>query len=480
MADLDKATQRGGVGRAIGHGLTRRGIIGRGAAAGTAGLAAAAGVRSEAFARGQSSPRFGAPMLQTGLTGEITVGYADELGAKPPYVEAAAEAVRAANPDATVNIDLREIGGGEYTTQLLLQLDSNDGPDVIHIGGDRIGALADSGYIEPLDAYVAAWEDWEAQYPQAVRDGVAYNGSTWAIPYGLDTRFLYYRKDLLTQAGLSADWQPANLDGILEAATAVKEAGIENVLPYALYAGTQSGGGAGSAGFAPVLFAYGGAMIDDAGKWIGQSPALLDTFAYYQRAWRELEVVPREILTTAEPWKPMREGMGTGRVALLFEGGWVYGGYVTRAATGEIDLSQIGYLLHPTVDAGPSFTIGGPGTVWYINAASENKDLAWEFIKAFNNAETVAALNIEDPHPVARLDSAQLPAFQENQFLVDSTDSLETARFLPNSPALNDVITAIQRATGAVADGQSSPEEAAERYMDDLVRAVGEENVVTR
>ena len=436
-------------------------------------------VTRSAIAGPSGNARRSFPMLQGGLSGTITVGYADELGVKPKYVEQAKAAVEEANPDATVEIDLRQVAGGDYTTQLLLALDSGEGPDVIHIGGDRIGALADAGYIEPLDAYVAEWADWESQYPEAIRGGVTYGDSVWAIPYGLDTRFLYFRRDIFEQAGLGRDWQPANIDGILEAAKAIKEAGLEDVLPYALYAGTAGEGGTTSHGFAPLLYGFGGSMQDESGKWIGASPAIEQTLAYYERAWRTEEVVPAEILTTAQPWKPMREGMGSGRVALLFEGGWVYGGYQTAAAAGDIELEDIGYLLFPTEDGGPSLTIGGPGTVWYINAASENKDLAWEFIKAFNTPEIVAAINLEDPHPVARTDAAALPDFQANEYLVAATESLESAVFLPNDARLNDVGSVVQAITGAVAAGDATAAEASADFLEAMRRELGEENVVT-
>ena len=74
--------------------------------------------------------------------------FESELAVEPTSPTSAA----VANPEATVTIDLRQIAGGEYTTQLLLQLDSGEGPDVIHIGGDRIGALAEAGFIEPLES----------------------------------------------------------------------------------------------------------------------------------------------------------------------------------------------------------------------------------------------------------------------------------------------------------------------------------------
>lgn len=412
---------------------------------------------------------------QGGLSGSITVSYADELGKKPPYVQAAADAVTAANPSAEVRIDRQRIAGGEFYTKLLLALDAGDAPDIIHVGGDRIGELADAGYIAPLDDYVAAWPDW-AQYPEPVRAGVTYQERVWAIPYGLDTRFLYFRRDVFERVGLSRDWTPANVGALLEAARTVKAESPETI-PYALYAGTAGDSGTAAHGFVPMLLAHGGELQDATGKWIGDSPAVRAALVYYEQAWRTDQLVPQEVLTTTKPWTAMREKLGTGELALLFEGGWVYGGWAEQDPAGTAE--NVGYLLHPTTEGGPSFTIGGPGTTWYVSAASEQKELAWAFIAAFNNAETVARLNLEDPHPVARTDAAAVPEFQENRFLVDATRSLEAARFLPTDPNLGKVVGAIQQATGRVATGEASPDEAAERYLEDLRRAVGDDNVVT-
>lgn len=454
---------------------TRRAVIKGSGAAGAAALLGAQGGIASASRRSRSP----LALAQGSLSGEITVTYADELGVKPKYVEQAAEAVQEANPDATVSIDLRQISGGDFYTQILLALDAGDAPDVLHTGGDKIGELAEAGYLAPLDDYVAEWEDW-AQYPDSIKSAVTYNGSVWAIPYGLDTRFLYYRKDLLEEAGLSRDWEPENLAGLLEAANAVKAQLPEQILSYGLYAGEAAGGGTLSHGFVPILLAYGGSLTIEDGKWIASSPEILSALEYYQQAWREDEVVPQDILTSAEPWKPMRSKMGTGELALLFEGGWVYGGYVSAAEEGDVNLDDIGYLLHPTEDAGPSFTIGGPGTVWYMTEASENKDIAWEFIKSFNTAEIVGQINAEDPHPVARTDAAEVAEFASNQFLVDSTTSLESAIFLPASPNLGDVQLVVQDVTGLVAAGEATPEEALERYREGIIQAVGEENTVVQ
>jgi multiple sugar transport system substrate-binding protein len=436
-------------------------------------LAAATGV---VVACGPATGGGGAAAPNAKLSGTVTVSYPDEAGFKPKYVEQAAAAVKSKYSDLSVKIDLQKINSDDYYTKLLLQLDGNDVPDVTHVSGAKIGELADAGYIEPLDDYVKQWDDWK-NYPDAVKNGVSYKGKVWAIPYGLDMRWLYFRKDDLSKAGLPADWKPANVQAILDAAAAVKKANLPNVLPYALYAGPAGSTGTADHAFVPLLWAYGGDLQDKSGKWIGDSPAVRKVMAYYAKAYGD-GLSPKDILTATKPWTAMREKVGNGQLAMLFEGGWVYGGWAAKdkAAT----QANVGFNLHPTENGGPSFTVGGPGTCWYITAKSKNKQGAWEFIKAFNTKEIVAKLNIEDPHPVARTDSADVAEFKADPYLVASTEALKKARFTPVDAAYPKVQQAIQKATARVAAGEVSPTEGAQRFTDDLKQAVGADKVTTQ
>ncbi|MFN2519429.1 MAG: extracellular solute-binding protein [Candidatus Limnocylindria bacterium] len=437
-------------------------------------VAAATGI-VVACAPGATTPSGGGTTTGSTVSGTITVSYPDELGLKPPYVDKAISDLKAKFPNLEVKNDLQKVASGDYYTKLLLALSAGDVPDVIHVGGDRIGELADAGYIAPLDDYVKQWEDWK-NYPDSVKNGTTYQGKVWGISYGLDTRWLYARRDVLDKAGLGQTWQPTKVDDILTAAQAVKSK-VTGVLPYALYAGPAGDTGTANHAFIPLLWAYGGELQDKSGKWIGESPAVRKALEYYAKAY-STDLSPKEILTTTKPWTAMREKEGNGQLALLFEGGWVYGGWATKdkAATEK----NVAYMLHPTESGGPSFTIGGPGTCWFITAKSKNKDAAWEFIKAWNNKDTVAKLNVADPHPVARTDSADVAEFKAQKYLVDSTESLKKAKFTPVDADFGKVIGAIQKATSRAASGETSPADAAKRYTDDLKQALGADKVVTQ
>src|SRR5919202_3743354 len=188
------------------------------------------------------------------LSGSVTVSYPDELGKKPPYVQAAADQVMQANPNARITVDLQKISSGDYYTKLLLALQGGSGPDVTHVGGDTIGEMVDAGYLAPLDDYVSKWEDWKF-YPDAVKPGVCSKGQVYGTPYGLDTRFMYYRKDVFQKAGLEPTWQPKNVQDILETAKQI-QAKVPDVIPYVIYAGKAGDTGTANHGFVPILGAY--------------------------------------------------------------------------------------------------------------------------------------------------------------------------------------------------------------------------------
>ena len=263
---------------------SRRVFLKQAGAAGAAGLLVACGRGDQPrqMAPAPDTP-FPAPAVRRGLKGAITVVYADELGLKPKYVEQAAAALRLEHPDATVTINLQRVSGSEFYPWLRQALEAGDAPDVLHVSGDRIGEMVDAGYIEALDEYLKDWPDWR-YYPPWVRASVSYQGRVWAIPYGLDTRFLYFRRDLFEQAGLSRTWQPQAVDDMLSAAAAIK-ARVPTVIPYALYAGRAGDTGTANHAFLPLLYAYGGALQDSSGRWIGDSAAIRKTLTYYARAY---------------------------------------------------------------------------------------------------------------------------------------------------------------------------------------------------
>ncbi|MBM4265623.1 MAG: extracellular solute-binding protein [Deltaproteobacteria bacterium] len=97
-------------------------------------------------------------------------------------------------------------------------------PDVLQVGNTWIAELAVLGAIEPLGKELAASgsgarEDW---FPGVLEAGVV-DGRTWALPWYVDTRLLFYRSDLLERAG--AAQPPRTWSDWMEVMTRIREAG---------------------------------------------------------------------------------------------------------------------------------------------------------------------------------------------------------------------------------------------------------------
>ena len=427
-----------------------------------------------AFGAAAAARRWSAPTVirAQGPTGKISVGYEDPEGIIEPAMQPVVDALFAANPGA--EIELKKSSGG-FPTQLFLALSTGRGPDVFILSGLGIGDLAAAGFLESLDPYLANWDGWN-QIPEPIKTAITYQDHVWALPYVVDTHFLYYRKDLFTQAGLDPNWQPTTPDDILAAARQIK-ANVPDVIPYALYAGANGGNGTAIRGFLPLLYAFGGAMQDAAGLWIIDSCAIRLTLDYYATAYQIDQTVPQQVMTAADPAKELRDAFGRGELGILYEGSWSYDDWI---AADPANADNIGFVLHPRANGEAPFAVGGIGNCWYINARSQSKELAWELIKAMNTAQVQVALNAADLHIPARADAAADPVFQTTPFNQAMVASISSLVLGAPAPEYRGLIPIVQNATGIVATGETSPEDSVQRYGSELTRVLGDDRVVSQ
>lgn len=408
------------------------------------------------------------------LSGSITIGYEGAATGVIPYIEATAKAIQDANPDA--KITLQPSPGGNYATQIILQLNSGRAPDLFLLVGVALAELGAADLIAPLDDYVSAWDGW-AQYPELLKESQSYDDSVWAVPYLMDTHFLYYNKDLIEKAGLPRDWTPATPDEILDAALAIKNAD-DSVIPYALYAGANGGNGTVTRGFVPLVYANGGQLKDADGKFIIDSCAIRAALDYYYRAYQTDKTVPQEVMTSPQPAGAMRQAMLDGELGILYEGSWVYGGW--EDSDPDFTNDKVGFVMFPGTGDVKPFAVGGTGNSWFINNQAKDKDLAWAFIEAFNSVDNQVKINVEDPHIPARKDAAADPAFQATPFLQAMVGSADSLLLTAPDRSFLQLVGIVQNATGLIATGEATPDEAATRYAEELTRVLGEDNVVSQ
>lgn len=118
-------------------------------------------------------------------------------------------AFEAENPD--IKVSMTQIGWSmdTYVTRFV----AGEAPDVLQIGGDRVGTYVDM--ITPLNNYVQGW-DVLSDFPQSILDGATVNGRLYGIPWSMPIWSLKYRVDHFLEAGLDPNSPPETWDDIVD------------------------------------------------------------------------------------------------------------------------------------------------------------------------------------------------------------------------------------------------------------------------
>ena len=118
------------------------------------------------------------------------------------------------HPDIRVN--LQQLPWTAVHEKLLTAYAGDALPDIAQLGNSWVAEFAALDALEPLDARVAASPAIEpSDYFEGIWDTNVIQGALLGVPWYVDTRLLFYRRDLLTAAGFAqpprdwAEWQRA-------------------------------------------------------------------------------------------------------------------------------------------------------------------------------------------------------------------------------------------------------------------------------
>ena len=393
-------------------------------------------------------------------------------------------AFEAANPD--INVTLNQFGGedAQLTQQLALDFSTGAGPDISAFDGFLIPAFAEGGQLKSLDDLIgddyANWEGWDHISP-GIRSIMSYDGETYGIGLGTDVRMIFVRKDLLEQAGLPADWQPASWADVLDAARKLKQAGVE--APLQLNAGVAMGEATTMQGYWMALLGTGEGVTDESGKYIVESQGILDVLNLYKTIYVDEGLGDQRAQLLADGRNRSFANFRDGKTAMLVEGDWFYRSVTAPGAEFEVaDRDTVmGWAKMPAEEPGAAIrgqdfvSISG-GTGFVINPNTDTPTEAWKLLSFMMSQEQMTAFQDYQPGIRSR-DDVAIP---NNPFLTETSQTLlplTTAR--PNDPNYNAVSQEIQRMTEAVVSGELSPEDAMAQYKAAVTGIVGEDNTVS-
>lgn len=452
------------------------------------GLAAAGTAGSGVFAQ---SPR-SAEVVELSLLDNSIKGGKNERAAawiEDDLIPAFEAEMEAAGTPVNVTFEGRGVDDEDYKSQLALDLGSGEGPDVFSIDGIWVGEFATADYIAPLaDVVGPEVEDWDgwAQITEAVQANGMFDGNRFGVPQGTDGRVIYYNKELFEQAGLPADWQPATMDEVLEAARAIKEA-LPDVTPMQLNGGVAMGEATTMQGALPLLAAAGGSVYDeDSGLWTGATPEMVAMLDTYATVYGDEGLGDPELQLLQDGRDRSFEAFANGEIAMLLEGDYFWRSVVNPDPEQALFPMEnrdevVGWTMIPAYEAGGA--LGGldgasmsGGGVWTIGPNTENAAEAWALLTFMNSADQVT-LGLGDQPRITARDDVNSAVLADDAMLTYIAETvLPVTHYRPALAEYPTVSVALQEAVEAVVTGTSA-EDAAADYQAAVEEIVGADAV---
>ena len=245
--------------------------------------------------------------------------------------------------------------------------------------------FARNGWLADLTDRVSTQPgyDW-ADFQPATRERTTVQGKVFGVPVVTERPTLYYRRDLVPDGR-----PPATLAELFETALRLHNpaAGLHGFVGRGQRAAAVSM-------FSSYLYSFGGAFTVDERSAIA-APEAISAFDYYGRLLREAGPIGATNMSL-EQITPI---FAQGKAVYAIDADAVYRNFIDPATSlvGE----RTGFGAFPAGPAG-SRPFNVPSWGLTINAFSERRDAAWEFIRWATSREMVLALQAEGV-PGARL-----------------------------------------------------------------------------
>jgi multiple sugar transport system substrate-binding protein len=337
-------------------GVSRRGALAAGAAAGTAGVLAACGGGDQAPSGREAAP---APSA-TPVTVRVVTDFSN-----PVQVDTTKEAFavfESENP--AIKVEITHGLGGAYVPKLTGMIAGGDAPDVMRFIVEWFREFAARGDFQPIDAYLSRDKEVVDDQIPALLQLSDYKGKRYALPWGFNAVLLWYNRAAFEQAGVPLPGGTMTLEGFADASRRL----------------TRDVGGAKHWGFAPPdmanTWATGGWLYSNGGAWLNESwtASELDKAGAHGALQFLADLIHKQKVTPTPAELTEAGGINTafanGRVAMI-QGGRSLLGQITRAGGKDFDVTFL-----PRGAGGASVTSVGGG-MFPMSSASKLKDQAY-------------------------------------------------------------------------------------------------------
>lgn len=332
------------------------------------------------------------------------------------------------------------------------------GGDISVIGGDVIwpAQLAEPGWISDLSDRFTS-EEQEKYVPGTIQ-AMVYEDQIWGVPWFTDAGLLFYRSDLLEDAGFGDP--PGTWDELKEMASKIQR--DADVSDGFVFTGANYEGGTVLG--TEFIRNAGGEVLDGTEVLIGRPEAIEGLTI--ERSLVAEGIAPKAVAN----FKEDEAGAAFLRGDAVFMRMWPFWySLLDDPEQSNLKTSQVGLGQVPVAKQGIQPTNVGGGWNFFINASIDDQDAAWEVIEFMSAPEQQKELALEDSLLPTRA------AIYEDQELLDKLPAVQLGReaFLnvttpPVSPFYSDMSLAMSEQFKANILGEVTPEEAAEKLQGEL------------
>jgi len=270
------------------------------------------------------------------------------------------------HPGSTLTIEQQEWEGLVEKLTTSLSSDSET-PDVVEIGNTQAPTFTSAGAFSDVSSDLGDWGGDDLL--QGFVEGAQVDGKTYAVPYYAGSKYIFYRKDLLEQAGIEV---PTTMEEFVQAAIDLKAANPDP----ANFSGFWLPGQDWRNGVAFVWDAGGDLAVKDGDTWKGDlsAPESIEGLKTVQKLMEQASGAAKDG-NEENPQTPFCNG----EIGMLSAPGWVKG-LIEDPETGCPDMvANLGVFALPGTDGQPAPVLLG-GSDIAISAKSENQDLARDVV----------------------------------------------------------------------------------------------------
>jgi len=374
--------------------------------------------------------------------------------AQAAYSEADVRAMTAefekANPDIKVNLEFVPYEGLRDKT-LLAQ--GSGGYDVVLFDVIWPAEFATDNVLVDVTDRITPEMNKEI-FPGAWTT-VEYKGQRYGLPWILDTKYLFYNKDIMAKAGISEP--PKTWDELISAAKTIKDKGLLDTPIVWSWAQAE----AVICDYATLVDAYGGKFLDDSGKPVFQSDGGLNALQYMVQSVKDGVTNPnsKEFLE-----EDVRRVFQNGEAAFALN--WTYMYNLANDPKESKVAGQVGVEAAPGV-AGISSASAVNGSMGLgITTTSQHPDEAWKYIVHMTSQpvqDAYAKLSL--PIWASSYDDPAVTQGQE-ELIAAAKVSLPLMFPRPTTPHYQELSNALQVSIQEAVLGAESPENALKQAVE--------------